>query len=246
MTYNYTDYGKDQEPQGDKMSDQLAYCSLHQHSCYSIMDSISTPEQLAARGKEIGMPAIALTDHGNIYGFIKMHKACQKHGIKFIPGCEFYFTHKHSDKERKSYHLTVLAMNNVGLSTLYKLVTVANKPNKEGGGFFYKPRIDWHDLEKYNKGLIVLSGCMASPVNREFGSNEDYEEGKKYVEHFLKLLGPDRFFIELQNVNEDDVVYIKEQVKILEYSRKVAQELGLKCVATNDGHYLKREDSFAH
>ena len=122
---------------------EIQYCSLHQHSDASFLDSCNKPEDLAKRAKEVGMTAIALTDHGNCHNFVKMHNACKEQGVKFIPGLEFYFTHKNAEKERKSRHLTIIAKNNIGLSNIYKLITWANKPVMEEGGFYYRPRIDW-------------------------------------------------------------------------------------------------------
>ena len=222
------------------------YCSLHQHSDASFLDAMIQPDKLAERAAAVGMKAVALTDHGNLHNFVKMYEACEKHGIKFIPGCEFYFTHDHEAKERKSRHITVLAMNNTGLSNLYKMTTWANLPPAKKGGFYYRPRISWKELEKYHEGLIVLSGCMNSPVNAEFGFNEDYDAGKEHAQHLKDIFGRERFFIEIQNVNEDGKIFIPEQEIILEWSRKLASDLNLRKVATNDCHYLMKDDKFAH
>lgn len=221
------------------------YCSLHTHSHNSFLDSCNREEDLVKQAVEVGMPAIAVTDHGNCHSFIKMYEECQKHGITFVPGQEFYFTHDHDVKDRKSRHLTVLAKDNKGLESLYRLTTLANTPAANGGGFFYRPRISWRDLEKISEGLLVLSGCMNSPINHEFGQNEDYEQGKEYAKRMMQIFGKN-FFIELQNVNEEDQIFIPEQEIILEWSRKLSKDLGVPCVATNDAHYLVRDDSFAH
>ena len=228
----------------------LTYCSLHQHSDTSFLDSLNKPEDLVKRAKEVGMPAIAITDHGNLHNYIKMYKECKKQGIKFIPGIEVYFTNKHSERERSSRHLTILAQNNTGLETIYKLNTLANTPIDLGGGFYYRPRIDWEMLEKHNDGLICLMGCMNSPVNHEF-AKDNYDLGKEHAKHLLEIFGKDRFYVELQLVNDpfdknNRQIYIPEQDIIIEYSRKLASELGLKSVASNDSHYLYKEDSFTH
>ena len=231
---------------------ELKYCSLHQHSDASFLDSCNKPEDLAKKAAEIGMPAIALSDHGSCHNFVKMSNACKKAGVKFIPGCEFYFTHDHKKKERKSRHITILCMNNEGLETIYKLTSLANSPLDQDGGFFYRPRIDWKNLEEHNKGLICLTGCMNSPVNHEFGRNKDYGAGKDVVEHLVGIFGKDRLFVELQMVNDpldssgDRRIYIEEQDIIYEWDRRVAKDLGLRTVATNDSHYLNEEDSFVH
>ena len=222
------------------------YCSLHTHSDASFRDSCNRPDDLAARAAQIGMKAISLTDHGSVHNFIKMYKACQKHDIKFIAGCEFYFTHDHDAKERSSRHITVLAENNEGLANLYRLTTRANWPVTRGGGFYFRPRISWSDLREFNKGLIILSGCMNSPINYEFWSNEDYQTGKLHAKELIKIVGKDNFFVEVQNVNEEGAIYIPEQEIILDWSRRLASDLGVPSVATNDCHYLNKDDAFAH
>lgn len=238
---------KTKKSKGKQSAAQLGtYCSLHQHSDASFRDSCNKPEDLAKRAVEVGMKAIALTDHGNLHNFVRMFKACKEHGIKFIPGCEFYWTHDHVVKDRKSRHLTVLAKNNEGLANLYRLTTQANLPGTRGGGFYFRPRISWDELAKFNEGLIVLSGCMNSPINHEFHANEDYNQGKAYAREMLKIFGKDRFFVELQNVNEKGKIYIPQQEIILEWSRRLSEDLGLRSVATNDCHYLLKEDAFAH
>lgn len=230
---------------------KLIYNSLHQHSDASFLDSCNKPADLAQKAASVGMKAIALTDHGNVHNFVKMSSECKKQGIKFIPGSEFYFTNAHAEKERKSRHLTILCMNNVGLKNIYALTTLANTPLDQGGGFFYRPRIDWDSLAAHNEGLICLTGCMNSPMNHEFGRNEDYAAGRDVCKELLKIFGKDRLFVEMQLVNDpmgqkNRRIYIKEQDIIFEWGRRVSSELGLRRVATNDSHYLDKEDSFAH
>ncbi len=222
------------------------YCSLHTHSSFSIRDSCNRVDDLVTRAKEVGMKAISINDHGNVFGLIKMYKACQENGIKFVPGIEAYFTHDHSEKERSSRHITILVENNIGLENLYKLVTRSNLPGTRGGGFYFRPRIDWSDLREFHKGLIILSGCMNSPINFEFYKNEDYETGKKYAKEIIKIVGRDNFFIELQNVNEKNKIYIPEQEIILEYSRRLASDLNIPACASNDCHITNKDDAFAH
>lgn len=163
-----------------------------------------------------------------------------------VHNCEFYFTHKHEDKERSSRHITVLAENNEGLANLYRLTSRANLPGTRGGGFFFRPRIDWDDLKDLHGGLIILSGCMNSPINFEFWKNEDYDQGRDYAKEMMGIVGRDNFFVELQNVNEKGKIYIPEQEIILDWSRRLADDLGVPSVCTNDCHYLNRDDAFAH
>jgi DNA polymerase-3 subunit alpha len=228
--------------------EKLTYCSLHSHTSFSFLDACSQIDKLAKKAKEINMPSLAISDHGNTHGLSIFYRTCKEHDVKPILGCEFYFTHDHEKKDKKSRHLTILCMNNEGLSNLYKLTTFANIPigQHEHAGFFYRPRISWKQLEVLSKGLICLTGCINSPINHEFGFNEDYEVGKEHGLHLLKIFGKDRLFVELQNVNEEGTIYLPEQIKALEFDRKLAKDLGLKCVCTNDSHYLNKEDVFAH
>jgi len=190
-------------------------------------------EDAVARSKELGHSAYSLTDHGVVAGHIRAYLECQKHGVKFIPGIEAYWTDEHTDKVRKSRHITILAKNNKGLENLYKMVTWSNVPVDKGGGFFYRPRISWKELEKYKEGLIILSGCMNSPSNHNF-VHEGYEQGKDVVKRLKSIFGYDNLFIELQNVNEPGKIFIPEQELILNNCRQVAQELDIRSVATND------------
>jgi len=215
------------------------FVPLHLHTETSFLDALSRPKELVARAKALEYPAIAITDHGNVHNFIHVYQACKTENIKFIPGCEFYFTHQHSDKEQKSYHLTILAKNNEGLKNLYKLLTWANIPVDQGGGFYYKPRISWHELRKYNEGLICLSGCMNSPVNRAF-LEEGYELGCQIAKKFKSVFRTD-FYVELQYVKE-----IPEHKKLLKWNRRLAKDLGIVGVATNDCHYILPEDKEVH
>lgn len=224
------------------------YCSLHTHTYFTnlnVIDAITSPEDLAKRAKQLGHKAICHNDHGNASAAIKMYEAAQKYKLKYIGGVEFYFTEDHAEKERKSNHLTAIALTNSGLSNLYRMITWSNVPVDKGGGYFYRPRISWKELEKYNKDILILSGCMSSIINKRFAEN-DYDAGKEYAKRFISIVGKNRFFVELQNTNENGNIYIPEQEIILELSRKLAKDLRLKSVASNDSHYLYKDDSFAH
>ena len=222
-----------------------SYVSLHNHSHYSLLDALSKPKDAVARAVELGQNAYCLTDHGNMFGAVKAYEECIKAGIKPILGSEFYFTHDHEDKVRKSRHITLIAKNNVGLSNLYKMTTWANVPVADGGGFFYRPRVSWKEFNKYSEGVICLTGCMNSPSNHAF-VHDTYEEGKEHVKHMVSVFGEDNTYVELQRVNDDGKIYIPEQELILANCRQVAEELGLRAVATNDGHYVNSSDAFAH
>lgn len=215
------------------------FVPLHLHSETSFLDALSKPKELAARAKELGYPAIGLTDHGNVHNFVRVYQACKAEGVKFIPGCEFYFTHRHKNKEKHSYHLTILARNNKGLSNLYKMLTWANIPVEQGGGFYGKPRASWKELKKYREGLICLTGCMNSPVNRAF-LEQGYKAGLRVAERLHEIFG-DNLYVELQYVKE-----IKEHEKLLKMGRRLAEDLGVEAVATNDCHYVLVGDKETH
>lgn len=216
---------------------KLGYTGLHQHTSMSLLDAIANPNELIEKCKELGYKAVTATEHGNCYGLIKMYKKCQEVGIPFIPACELYMTPDHKLGERKSYHLTVLCENNKGLENLFRILTHANTPVgvTPEAGFYYKPRTSWNELVKYNEGLIILSGCMASIMNREFIAN-GYNAGKDWAKKFLDVFGRDRYFIEIQDINDEKAgkIYIPEQKQLKEMGRKLAKELKIEPVATAD------------
>jgi len=222
-----------------------SFVPLHVHSDASFLDAMNKPEELAARAKELGYTALAVTDHGAVHNFIRIYQACQKQGIKFIPGCELYFTHRHKDREDRSFHLTVLAKDNAGLRNLYKMLTWANIPVDDGGGYYRKPRVSWRELRKYHEGLICLTGCMNSPVNQAF-LESGYDAGKKHGQRLLDIFDADRLFVEVQNANDEGRVYIPEHKKLLKWGRRLSDDLGVARVATNDCHYLMPEDAEHH
>lgn len=220
------------------------FVPLHLHTDASFLDSMSTPPKLVARAKELGYTALAVTDHGNTHNFIRMHQECKKADIKFIPGCEFYFTNDHKENTDWSYHITILAQNNKGLKNLYRLTTWSNVPVDMGGGFYRRPRTSWKELERYSEGLICLTGCMNSPVNQTF-LTDGYRWGKKVAQKLHKIFG-NNLVVEIQNVNENGTKYIPEHDKLMKYGRRLADDLGLRRVATNDSHYIMKEDERAH
>ena len=176
------------------------YVSLHTHSSFSFRDSICKVPELVARAKELGYPALAITDHGHISGTVQFYKECKKQGIKPIIGCEFYINERSKDKDRGAHHITILAMNNVGLQNLVRLVSWANKH-----GFYYGPRIDLEQLEKHNEGLIVLSGCMQGLMAQAI-VQDNIEKAEELAQWFKNTFG-DRFYIELQQVNRKNRTY---------------------------------------
>ena len=214
------------------------FVHLHIHSEFSLLDGANRIKDLPVRAKELGMKAIAITDHGVMYGVIDFYKACKKEGIKPIIGCEVYVANRSRfDKDpgidNKYNHLILLAKNNQGYKNLSKLVSIGFTE-----GYYYKPRIDLEVLEKYHEGLICLSGCLAGSVNQALlnGQNEKAEEIALWHK---KVFGED-YYIEIQNNG------IKEQVLANQKLVQLARKLDIPLAATNDAHYLKREDAYNH
>ena len=214
------------------------FVHLHVHSEFSLLDGANRIKDLPVRAKELGMDAIALTDHGAMYGVIDFYKECKKNGIKPIIGCEVYVAPRSRfDKEpgidNKYSHLILLAKDKMGYQNLIKLVSAGFID-----GFYYKPRIDKEILEKYHEGIIALSACLAGEVNQNI-LNGDMEKAKAVATWFKNLFKED-YYLELQNNG------IKEQVMVNQKLVQIARELNIPLVATNDAHYLKREDAYNH
>ena len=217
---------------------QLGFVHLHIHSEYSLLDGANRIKDLPVRAKELGMNAIAITDHGVMFGAIDFYKACKANGVKPIIGCEVYVAPRgRKDKEpkidEKYNHLILLAKNNEGYKNLAKLVSLGFIE-----GFYYKPRIDKEILEKYHEGIICLSACLAGEVNQAI-LNNNIEEAKKVALWFKNLFGED-YYLEVQNNG------IKEQVLVNQKLVELSKELNIPLVATNDAHYLKKEDAYNH
>ena len=216
------------------------FVHLHCHSHYSLLDGASRIPELVARVRELGMPAIALTDHGNLYGAIEFYQHCVANGIKPIIGYEAYVApgsrHDHDTRgmSEAAYHLTLLAYNEQGFRNLIRLSSLAFLE-----GFYYRPRIDKELLERYNQGLICLSGCASSEFSTLILQGR-LEEAIELARWFANLFGPDRFYVEIQN-NGLDI-----QRRCLEGAVYVAERLGLPLVATADAHYLTQADAEAH
>ena len=215
------------------------FTHLHLHTHYSLLDGMSRMPELMDRAKELGFEAIALTDHGVLYGAIEFYEEARSRGIKPIIGCEVYVaTRSRTNKEPKlddrQYHLTLLAKNNQGYSNLVKLATQAQLE-----GFYYKPRVDHELLEQYHEGLICLSGCPSGEIPRALREGND-EKARELALRYRDLFGPEDFYIEIQDHGMD----WEQEVtgKLIE----LARDLDLPLVATNDGHYTRREDAQAH
>ena len=214
------------------------FVHLHVHSEYSLLDGMCRVSELSKRAKELGMKAIAITDHGVMYGVVNFYEACVKEGIKPIIGCEVYMAprsrfEKEAGKDDKYFHLTLLAKNKKGYENLIKLDSLAFTE-----GYYYKPRIDHDLLEQYHEGLICLSGCLAGEINQAF-LNGNNDEAERLAKWYKDLFGED-FYLEVQNNG------LPEQVQANQKLVELARKLDIPLVATNDAHYIKKEDSYNH
>ncbi|MCL5774035.1 MAG: PHP domain-containing protein, partial [Firmicutes bacterium] len=215
------------------------FVHLHLHSEYSLLDGSSRCESIVAKAKELGMDAVALTDHGVMYGVVEFYLAAKKAGIKPIIGCEVYVAQRtRFDKTPKvddsPFHLLLLAKNEAGYKNLLKLVTFANLE-----GFYYKPRVDKELLKKHSEGLIALTSCLAGEVPRLLMEGQK-DKAAKAAKEYQEIFGAGNFYLEIQDHN------ISEQKKINPLMAELVKELDIPVVATNDTHYLERRDSVAH
>ncbi len=221
------------------------FVHLHNHTQYSLLDGLQKVPEMLDAAKELGMEAIAMTDHGTLSGVIEFYKEAKARDIKPVIGMEAYVaSRKHTDKDpvkdKGRYHIILLAMNNKGYENLMRLSTIANLE-----GYYYKPRIDHDLLEKYNEGLIVLSGCMGGELGELLSTNQD-EQAKEVAAWYKSVFG-DRYYIELQDHGHPDApLKWDQQVEVNRKLMKIAQELEIQCVVTCDAHYLRDSDQEAH
>ena len=210
------------------------FTHLHVHSEYSLLDGMCRIKELPKRAKELGQTAIALTDHGVMYGVVDFYKACVAEGIKPIIGCEVYTTQDRLDKsggrgENEINHLILLCKNEEGYKNLIQIVSAGFVD-----GFYYKPRVDKEILEKYKGGLIALSACLAGEIPKALLAGE-FDRAKQVVYEYKKLF--EEFYLEIQDHG------IEEQKKVNHLIVKLAKETQTPLVATNDAHYIKAEDA---
>lgn len=212
------------------------FVHLHVHTEYSLLDGACRINQIMERVRELGQTAVAITDHGNMYGVPEFFCAAEKAGIKPIIGCEVYVApRKRTDKEPrvdgKPYHLILLCENNEGYSNLVKLVSAGNIE-----GFYNKPRVDTELLRKYHGGLICLSACLAGEIPRLL-SDGRYDDARRKALEYRGLFGEGNFFLEIQNHG------IREEQLILPKMYRLSEETGIPLAATNDCHYINKEDA---
>ena len=213
------------------------FVHLHVHTQYSMLDGAIRIADLIQRTKDYDMGAVAVTDHGAMFGALEFYDKAKKAGIKPIVGCEFYVSEKsmltHDRSAGHNFHLVVLAMNATGYANLLKLTSIAQTQ-----GFYYRPRIDWPTLYRHQEGLIVLTACLHGEIPWRIAHNDPTGARKKSVE--LKKVFGDRFYFEIQENG------IPEQSIVNQALIGLADEFKIKLVATNDCHYLSKEESYAH
>src|SRR6476660_1215882 len=214
------------------------FTHLHVHTHYSLLDGACRVDKLVKQTKALGMDSVAITDHGCMFGVIEFFNECKKEGIKPILGIEAYIAP--GDRRERSgqpgetaYHLLLLAKNLEGYKNLIKLPSSAYRE-----GFYYKPRIDKEILREHSKGIIATSACLGGEIPAAF-MKRNMAAAKEVAETYLQIFGPDRFFIEVQN-------HIKEQNEVNPELAELSKKLGIGLVATNDVHFLNKEDHFAH
>ncbi|QYE98229.1 DNA polymerase III subunit alpha [Paraclostridium sordellii] len=215
------------------------FVHLHVHTEYSLLDGFSRVKNLVARAKELNMSAVAITDHGCMFGAIDFFKVAKAEGIKPIIGCEVYtaprsMRDKDPNYDKSQGHLILLAKDMQGYQNLIKLVSEAYVQ-----GFYYKPRVDIDEISKYSEGIIALSACLAGDVSQAL-MNRNYEKAKSIALKYKDIFGEDNYYIEIQDHN------LPEQKEVNSELIKLSKEIGVGLVATNDVHYVRKEDSKIH
>ncbi len=208
------------------------FVHLHNHTAYSLLDGSIRIESLIKKSKEYDMPAVSITDHGVLYGMIDFYRKAKKENIKPIIGCELYLSPgSRFEKERKNYHLLLLAENKLGYHNLIQLVSKAWLE-----GFYYKPRVDKDLLEEYSEGLICLSACLQGEIPQLI-LNGNYDLAKKAASDYQAIFGRENFYLELQDHNLNDEKQVSQSLI------RLSREENIPAVVTNDSHYLNKEDA---
>ena len=213
------------------------FTHLHLHTDYSLLDGCGRIKDYVKKAKEYGMTSMAITDHGVMFGVIDFYKTCIANGIKPIIGCEFYIAEGDLDikdeTNKKRNHLILLAKDNTGYKNLIKMASIAYVD-----GFYIKPRIDKKTLEKYHEGIVCLSACIAGEIPRLLLDGR-FEEAEKAALWYKNLYGSENYYIEIQNH------HIDKELEVLPHLIALARKLDIPLVATNDCHYVNKEDSEA-
>lgn len=220
------------------MTERTPFIHLHNHSDYSLLDGASKVDQLVEAAIAMGMPAMAITDHGNLFGAVQFYTTARKKGLKPIIGCEIYVAkesrHKKTGGSDQSNHLILLAEDTAGYQNLSKLVSYGYME-----GFYYKPRIDKELLSQYSKGLIALSGCLKGSVPQLLQMDQ-FDAAVEEAAALRDIFGSGNFYLELQDHG------LAAQSRVNPSLLHISKTTGIPFVCTNDCHYLSKEDSVAH
>ncbi len=216
------------------------FVHLHTHTHYSLLDGLSKPSEIIKFAKQDEMPAIAITDHGNLHGAIEFFKIAKKEGVKPIIGVEAYMANnsrfdKRPNVDNQRFHLSLLAKDKEGYQNLVKAVTLSNLE-----GYYYKPRMDKELLRRHSKGLICLSGCLGGELSQALW-NKDHERAREIALEYQDIFGKENYFIEIMNHPK-----LERSTEIKNELIKLARELNIPLVGTQDSHYLRHEDNKAH
>ena len=214
------------------------FVHLHVHTEYSLLDGACRIKELAKACKERGMDALAITDHGVMYGIVEFYEACKNEGIKPIIGCEVYTAKRtRFDKapgvDNDYGHLILLAKNNVGYHNLIKIVSKAFTE-----GYYYKPRVDLELLKEYSEGIICTSACLGGDIPQMILRN-DYDGAKQLAQQYQEIFGKDNYYLELQSNG------LEEQLTVNKALIKISDETGIPLIATNDVHFINKNDARA-
>jgi len=213
----------------------LEFVHLHVHDKYSLNDGMCKPEILMKKVKELGMKAIAITNHGNLFGAVEFFKAAKKENIKAIIGCEVYVCPSgRKDRVRDNRHLVLLAKNEIGYKNLIKIVS-----NAALEGFYYNPRTDYETLKQYSEGLICLTACLGGDVATTI-AEQGVEAGKQALMRYVHIFGTENVYLEIQDNGMAD------QYRMNEILIQLSLDTGVQLVATNDVHYVEQKDAFHH
>jgi DNA polymerase-3 subunit alpha len=231
------------EEETKEISGEKEYTHLHVHSQYSILDGAASVSALVGKAKSDNMKALALTDHGTMFGIKEFHEECKRAEIKPILGCECYLVDDISKKDKTNYHIVLLAKNITGYKNLLKLISIANVK-----GMYYKPRIDKNVLKEHAEGLIVSSACLGGEVSRKL-MNEGINSAEEAVKWYKEIFGED-FYLEVQRHPTDDPALkanvFENQIFVNGELFKFSQKHNIKVIATNDVHFINEEDAAAH
>ncbi len=216
----------------------MSFVHLHNHTHYSLLDGLTKLDEMVGIAKEQGSPAVAITDHGVMYGVVEFYQECKKQGVKPIIGVELYLASdlrkKDSSEDRENRHILLLAKNNTGYKNLIKLVSIAHLE-----GFYYKPRIDWETLGQYHEGIICSTACLGGEIPHLIMAGK-IDKAEKRAREYNDLFGQGNFYLEIQNHP-----HLEHQDEVNEALKKMSKKLNIPLVATNDVHYLTKEDKEA-